>query len=338
MERWARARLIGIVSGLLLGILAPRGGWAADLKEGIEQLAVQLSKSVPEQKQLRVAVTDFPTLGPQAVISNLGRYIAERLTTRLSQNPQFSVIERRRLGQVLGELKFSMSDLVDPDKAKQLGKMLGVEALVVGSLSDLGNVVDVDVRIIEIEGNRMLPGVLTSILKDQVVQKMIEEGRETSAPTGSASVSFPPSPGSPPPSPGSQQASQRLLISGIAWKGAGPLPLRTSPQDQRGSWWFDKEFDDRGWKEIIPPIQSTPGWWGPKQDFLARVRFDFKPGAGKVLLSFESVFGIWIYINRELVGHWGGISVKENVSTIIVAGKKWTAWIPLILLAGSSLE
>lgn len=124
---------------------------------------------------------------------------------------------------------------------------------------------------------------------------------------------------SPPPSPDPQQASQRLLISGSTWKGAEPLPLRTSPQDKRGSWWFDKEFDDTGWKEIKLPILT--GWgvaWGPKEDFLARVRFDFKPGAGKVLLSFESGFGIWIYINGQLVGHWGGISVKKNVSTITV--------------------
>jgi TolB-like protein len=141
----------------------------------VEQLAGQLAKSVPEGRQWRLAVTDFPDL--EGVMSNLGRHIAERLTTRLSQNAKLFVIERRRLGQVLAELKFSMSDLVDPNKAKQLGRMLGVEALVVGSVSDLGNVVDVDARIIEIETNRMMPGALTTISKDQVVDNLIKGGR-----------------------------------------------------------------------------------------------------------------------------------------------------------------
>lgn len=128
----------GFVSLSLLFVISSAPSWAADLKEAVEQLAVQLAKSVPEGQTMRVAVTDFPDL--QGVTSDLGRYIAERLTTRLSaQTQKFRVIERRRLGQVLGELRFSMSDLVDPDKAKQLGKMLGVEAIAVGTLSDLGD-------------------------------------------------------------------------------------------------------------------------------------------------------------------------------------------------------
>src|SRR6266849_3042394 len=72
---------------------------AAELKEATEQLSASLAKSVPEGRTLRVAVTDFPDL--QGVTSDLGRYIAERLTTRLSAQPQkFRVVERRRLGSV----------------------------------------------------------------------------------------------------------------------------------------------------------------------------------------------------------------------------------------------
>ncbi len=164
------------LGSLSLFVVVSAPAQAADLKEGVDTLAVQLAKSVPEGRVIRVAVTDFPDL--QGVTSNLGRYIAERLTTRLSaQAEKFRVIERRRLGLVLGELKFSMSDLVDPAKAKQLGKMLGVEALVVGSVSDLGNQVDVDARIIEIETNNILPGVTASLSKDQVVTQLITEGR-----------------------------------------------------------------------------------------------------------------------------------------------------------------
>jgi TolB-like protein len=165
---------------------------AAELKEAVEQLAVQLTNSVPEGRTLRVAVTDFPDL--EEVTSNLGRFIPERLTTRLSAQPQkFRVIERRRLNKVLGELRFSMSDLIDPNKAKQLGKMLGVEAIVVGTVSDLGNVVEVDARIIEVETNNILPGVTASISKNDTVKQMMEAGRVRSAtltgsglPTGSA--------------------------------------------------------------------------------------------------------------------------------------------------------
>jgi TolB-like protein len=148
---------------------------AQDVRAGVEQLASQIAKGAPEGRQLRVAVADFPDL--QGMTSELGRFIASRLTTRLAQSQKFFVIERQRLGQVLVELKFSMSDLVDPAKAKQLGRMAGVEAIVVGTVSDLGNQVDLDARMIEIETNRMLLGATVTISKDQVVKDMLERGR-----------------------------------------------------------------------------------------------------------------------------------------------------------------
>lgn len=178
MKRRAWVCWIFLIS---LVVVPPHLTWAADLKEAVDQLAVQLAKSVPEGRALRVAVIDFPDL--QGVTSDLGRYIAERLTTRLSaQTQKFRVIERRRLGQVLGELRFSISDLVDPDKAKQLGKMLGVEAIVVGTVSDLVNMVDVDARIIEIETNNIFPGMTAAISKDDTVRQMMERGREMPSP------------------------------------------------------------------------------------------------------------------------------------------------------------
>lgn len=192
-RHWSTVVSVVLCVWLGLGLGLAR---AADLKEGVDQLAVLLGKSVGEGRIMRIAVTDFPDL--QGVNSDLSRYIAERLTTRLSgQSQKFRVVERRRLGLVLNELKFSLSDLVNPDKAKQLGKMLGVEGLVVGSVSDLGNQVDIDARIIEIESNNVLPGVSTTLSKDQVVTQLLSQGRQTALPTS-------PSPGgSPSSSPGS---------------------------------------------------------------------------------------------------------------------------------------
>jgi len=57
---------------------------------GVEQLATQIAKAAPDGKPLRVAVADFPDL--QGVTSDLGRYIASRLTTRLAQVPRFFVM------------------------------------------------------------------------------------------------------------------------------------------------------------------------------------------------------------------------------------------------------
>jgi TolB-like protein len=167
----------GLVAFFVI-VLAPEG-LTQDLRTGIDQLANQIAETMQDGRNLQLAVTDFPDL--QGAISDFGRYIASRLTTRLAQNPKIHVIERQRLGQVINELKLSMSDLVDPVKAKQLGRMAGVEALVVGTIADMGNQVDIDARTIDIESNRMLHGFTATISKDPTVSKMLENGRQTNA-------------------------------------------------------------------------------------------------------------------------------------------------------------
>jgi len=180
----ALARVVAALVTVFL-VLCALPAAAQDVRAGVEQLAAQVVKGTHEGKQLRVAVADFPDL--QGVTSDLGRFIASRLTTRLAQERKFFVIERQRLGQVLAELKFSMSDLVDPAKAKQLGRMVGVEALVVGTVSDLGNQVELDARLIEVETNRMLLGATATISKDPAVTAMMERGRQEGA-TGQSAL------------------------------------------------------------------------------------------------------------------------------------------------------
>jgi TolB-like protein len=129
---------------------------------------------MPENRVMTVAVTDFPNSVTNQTCG-LGRFVAERLTTLLSQHRQCQLIERRRLDMVLNELKFSMSELVDPAKARRLGQMLGVQGLVVGSVTDLGGTVDVDARIIDIQTNVSLPGASASIVQDEVTKRLIGE-------------------------------------------------------------------------------------------------------------------------------------------------------------------
>lgn len=47
------------------------------------------------------------------------------------------VIERKRLDQVLKELELSQGDMIDQSTAKKVGKLLGVDALFLGSVIDL---------------------------------------------------------------------------------------------------------------------------------------------------------------------------------------------------------
>ena len=55
------------------------------------------------------------------------------------QDGTYSVIERKALDKILAEQNFSNSDRANPASAAKIGKLLGVDAIIVGSITEFGN-------------------------------------------------------------------------------------------------------------------------------------------------------------------------------------------------------
>ncbi len=69
---------------------------------------------------------------------NPGRGMSDMLTTALVQSGSFSVMEREQLDHVLAEQNLGQSGKVTAQTAPQLGKLLGVAAIVYGTVSEFG--------------------------------------------------------------------------------------------------------------------------------------------------------------------------------------------------------
>jgi len=66
-----------------------------------------------------------------------GGVVAERITTTLVKAKKFKVIERKEIEKVFEELKLQRSGAINPDSAKEIGKLLGADWVVVGTLTEL---------------------------------------------------------------------------------------------------------------------------------------------------------------------------------------------------------
>src|SRR5690242_17489059 len=69
---------------------------------------------------------------------DIGKGIADLLVDKLVTDGQYSVIERKALDKILAEQNFSNSDRADPTSAAKLGKVLGVDAIIIGSITQFG--------------------------------------------------------------------------------------------------------------------------------------------------------------------------------------------------------
>jgi len=87
--------------------------------------------------KLRVGIVDFVNKTSYGA-GRLGTSASDILTTELFKTGAFILVERAQLRQVLGEQALGQTGAVNPETAAQAGKVLGLNALVTGSISQFG--------------------------------------------------------------------------------------------------------------------------------------------------------------------------------------------------------
>jgi len=97
-------------------------------------------------RKKRVAVFDFDYATVHSSVAaifgqdvDVGKGISDLLVTYLVKDGSYSVIERKALDKILKEQNFSNSERADPTSAAKIGKLLGVDAIIVGSITQFGN-------------------------------------------------------------------------------------------------------------------------------------------------------------------------------------------------------
>ena len=108
--------------------------------------AVLLASLAVAQDKKRVAVMnfDYATVSTSVIQifgstnTDVGRGVADMLVDRLVNDGVYSVIERKALDKLIAEQNFSNSDRADPSSAAKIGKLLGVNAIIIGSITQFG--------------------------------------------------------------------------------------------------------------------------------------------------------------------------------------------------------
>ena len=104
------------------------------------------SAQASQGRKKRVAVFDFDyatvrtsTAALFGTDIDVGKGISDLLVKNLVQDGTYSVIERKALDKILAEQNFSNSDRANPASAAKIGKILGLDAIIVGSITQFGN-------------------------------------------------------------------------------------------------------------------------------------------------------------------------------------------------------
>ncbi|MEA3475911.1 MAG: FlgO family outer membrane protein [Candidatus Cloacimonadota bacterium] len=142
-----------------------------NLDNSLSDLTTQITNSIAEDGKKKIAVIEFS--GLDGNVTQFGKYLAEELITRLFRTKKFEVVERQLLNKIISEQKLSITGMIDPNSAKELGRILGVDAIVSGTITDLGKSLKVNARIISAETGKVFGVAGTKIVKDETVEKLM---------------------------------------------------------------------------------------------------------------------------------------------------------------------
>ena len=108
-------------------------------------LCLTLVAGASAQQKKRIAVMNFDYATVQSGVAamfgtnqDIGKGIADILVDKLVNGGAYSVIERKQLDKILAEQNFSNSDRADSNTAAKIARILGVDAIIVGSITQFG--------------------------------------------------------------------------------------------------------------------------------------------------------------------------------------------------------
>lgn len=117
--------------------------------------------SVVTKPKLKVAVLPFRNA---TGVGGAGVKVAESFLVQLLKVGRYEVVERSRLEQILREQDFAQSQYVDPESAVKVGRIAGVDAVLIGSVTDYRDIwererppeVGTSLRLISVETGSIL--------------------------------------------------------------------------------------------------------------------------------------------------------------------------------------
>lgn len=121
----------------------------------LKKVAKKMAQTMKDYPNKKIAVLNFPY--HNGYTSSGSTLVQERLTTYLTEHEEIEIIERHLLKKILNEMNLEQTGIIDSTTTKDLGKVLGVTALVTGTLNDLKKgKTEVNARIIHTETGKIL--------------------------------------------------------------------------------------------------------------------------------------------------------------------------------------
>src|SRR6185295_6975736 len=102
------------------------------MQQAVSSNVTQHAESQYTGPKRRVGIVDFEN--KTAYGTRLGSSASDILVTELVKSGKFIVVERDKMAKLMEEQKLGMTGAIDPKTAASVGKIMGLNAIVTGSI------------------------------------------------------------------------------------------------------------------------------------------------------------------------------------------------------------
>jgi len=145
----------------------------------IEDLSLIMAENIVKVGIKTIAVVDFTDI--QGNVTELGRFVAEEFSVALAgagKDFELVVIDRTHLKSIAQEHKLSTTGIIDPKTARELGRIIGVEALLTGVITPFKDSVRLSIKVLETNTAKIIDASAGNIAKTKVIEELMAKGIE----------------------------------------------------------------------------------------------------------------------------------------------------------------
>ena len=148
----------------------------------VVSLSAQATEAQGQQDVATMAVMDFNAfmMGEAGASVNLGKAISSMLVTEFSGREGIRIVERRQLMDLIQEQDLSLSGRVDDAIAIEVGKLLGVQYVLLGQAMSIVDNLWIDIRAVDVETSEVIAVMKKTAETIQLLNVVVELADELS--------------------------------------------------------------------------------------------------------------------------------------------------------------
>jgi TolB-like protein len=116
----------------------------------------------------KIALTNFNSPSNQ-----FSEYVLDELSANLVDSGKLIVVDRKEIDLIYGEYDFQTSGEVSDSSMQEIGQMLGAQSIVSGSLTDIGGLYRIMIRVLNVQSAAVEVQYRTDIAGDNRVKALL---------------------------------------------------------------------------------------------------------------------------------------------------------------------